>query len=107
MGWAKYTEDINELISERIMLIDRTSIDTEVKIAVRFEIPNIAVATKQGCNNSEEYSDISIICRDCGKKFVFSAKSQTYFDKQGWNAPQRCKCCREHRNTVFLMHASH
>ena len=37
MGWAKYTEDINELISERIMLIDRTSIDTKVKIEVRFE----------------------------------------------------------------------
>lgn len=107
MGWAKYTEDINELISERIMLIDRTSIDTEVKIEVRFEIPKISVAAKQDCNDFEDYSDFKIICKDCGKEFVFSAKSQKYFDKQGWNAPKRCKCCREHRNTVFLMHASH
>lgn len=107
MGWAKYAEDINELISERTMLLKQTAIDAEIKIAVRFEMPEIIINPEKELKSEKSYSDLKIICRDCGKEFLFSAKSQRYFEKQGWDKPKRCKCCREHRNTVFLMHASH
>jgi len=107
MGWAKYTEDINELISERIMILNQSKIETEIKIEVHFEIPQKIASSNQNTEKGQEYSDIKIVCKDCGRPFLFSAKSQKHFEKQGWSNPKRCKCCREHRNTVFLMHASH
>ena len=107
MGWAKYAEDINELISERTALLSQTTVDAEIKIAIHFEIPRILIESDTILKAEKDYSDTKIVCRDCGKEFLFSAKSQKYFEKQGWSKPKRCKCCREHRNTVFLMHASH
>lgn len=107
MGWAKYAEDVFELVSEREKQLNQKTIDAEIKIAVCFENPKSFDEKKQTADGNVEYSDIKIVCRDCGKKFLFPIKSQRYFDKQEWEYPKRCKCCREHRNTVFLMHASH
>jgi len=39
-----------------------------------------------------------MICRECGKSFVFSAAGQEYFAQQGYNeAPKRCRSCRARR----------
>lgn len=107
MGWAKYAEDINELISERTALWNQTTIESEIKISVHFEIPKVVIEDENSSKAEKNYSDVKIVCRDCGKEFIFSAKSQKHFERLGWSQPKRCKCCREHRNTVFLMHASH
>ena len=53
-----------------------------------------------------EYKDRYIVCKDCGRKFLFSAKSQKHFDKMDWDDPKRCKCCRSYRNTRYLMCSS-
>lgn len=41
------------------------------------------------------YQDQTIICRDCGKSFIFTARDQEFFALKGFtNAPTRCRECR-------------
>ena len=40
--------------------------------------------------------DKTIICKDCGKEFVFTAGEQRFFELKGLtNEPVRCKECRD------------
>lgn len=44
------------------------------------------------------YKDITIICRDCGKPFIFSAGEQEFYAQKGFlNEPTRCPECRRAR----------
>lgn len=44
------------------------------------------------------YTDETIICKDCGKEFVFTAGEQRFYEEKGFtNKPVRCKECREAR----------
>lgn len=39
--------------------------------------------------------DKTIVCKDCGQEFIFSASEQEFFAEKGFtNEPQRCKPCR-------------
>lgn len=41
------------------------------------------------------HQDKTLICRDCGKEFVFSAGEQEFYAEKGFeNEPTRCKDCR-------------
>lgn len=40
--------------------------------------------------------DKRIICKDCGKEFVFTIGEQEFFKEKGiQNEPKRCKECRK------------
>ena len=42
------------------------------------------------------YEDKTLVCKDCGAKFVFTAGEQEFYAQKGFqNQPQRCKACRE------------
>jgi hypothetical protein len=42
------------------------------------------------------YKDKTLVCRDCGKEFTFTASEQEFFAEKGFtNEPQRCKTCRD------------
>lgn len=44
------------------------------------------------------YEDKTLVCRDCGAEFVFSAGEQAFYAEKGFqNEPQRCKSCRDAR----------
>ncbi|MEG1858692.1 MAG: zinc-ribbon domain containing protein [Pseudoflavonifractor sp.] len=44
------------------------------------------------------YNDKTIVCKDCGSEFVFTASEQEFFAEKGFtNEPQRCKTCRDAR----------
>ncbi len=44
------------------------------------------------------YEDKTLVCRDCGKEFIFSAGEQEFFAEKGFvNEPSRCKPCRDAR----------
>ena len=48
------------------------------------------------------YEDKTLICKECGQEFVFSAGEQEFYAERGFqNEPQRCKACRDAR--MFLM----
>ena len=41
------------------------------------------------------FEDKTLVCRDCGKEFVFTASEQQFFADKGFqNAPTRCHECR-------------
>ena len=44
------------------------------------------------------YEDKTLVCKDCGKEFVFTAGEQEFYAEKGFqNEPQRCKPCRDAR----------
>ena len=44
------------------------------------------------------FSDKTIVCKDCGQSFTFTASEQEFYAEKGFtNEPQRCKNCRTAR----------
>lgn len=44
------------------------------------------------------FQDKTIVCKDCGQEFTFTASEQEFFAEKGFtNEPQRCKACRDAR----------
>ena len=44
------------------------------------------------------FSDKTIVCKDCGASFTFTASEQEFYAEKGFtNEPQRCKSCRTAR----------
>ena len=44
------------------------------------------------------FNDKTIVCKDCGQEFTFTASEQEFFAEKGFtNEPQRCKACRDAR----------
>ena len=42
------------------------------------------------------YEDKTLVCKDCGQEFIFSAGEQAFYAEKGFqNEPQRCKACRD------------
>ena len=42
------------------------------------------------------YQDKTLVCKDCGNEFVFTAGEQGFYAEKGFqNEPQRCKACRD------------
>jgi ssDNA-binding Zn-finger/Zn-ribbon topoisomerase 1 len=49
-------------------------------------------------SNDMAYTDKPIICRDCGREFVFTAGEQEFYSQKGFlNDPVRCPECRRAR----------
>lgn len=57
------------------------------------------------------YEDKTLVCKDCGKEFVFTAGEQEFYAEKGFtNEPQRCKECRDkrestHRVNITMLYA--
>lgn len=48
------------------------------------------------------YEDKTLICKDCGQEFVFTAGEQEFYDSKGFvNEPQRCLDCRNNRKQAI------
>jgi len=44
------------------------------------------------------YNDKTLVCKDCGQEFTFTASEQEFYAEKGFtNEPQRCKSCRNER----------
>ena len=44
------------------------------------------------------YTDKTLVCKECGKEFVFTAGEQEFYAEKGFqNEPQRCRECRNAR----------
>lgn len=41
--------------------------------------------------------DKTIVCKDCGKEFIFTAGEQEFYAQRDFSEPQRCKECRDAR----------
>lgn len=114
MGLAKHHEKILEIVFERMEMLETRKCESEINVVCSTSstlITNVSVNSHNEWHldspESEcKFEDKYIICLDCGKKFLFSARSQKYFADKKWDAPKRCKCCRDSRNIRYLMCAS-
>ena len=44
------------------------------------------------------YEDKTLVCKECGNEFTFTAGEQEFYAERGFqNEPQRCKSCRDAR----------
>jgi len=44
------------------------------------------------------FEDKTLVCKDCGSEFVFTAGEQAFYAEKGFqNEPTRCKACRSAR----------
>lgn len=44
------------------------------------------------------FEDKTLICKDCGNEFVFTAGEQEFYAEKGFqNVPSRCSPCRQKR----------
>lgn len=41
--------------------------------------------------------DKTIVCKDCGKEFVFTEREQEFYASKNFSEPVRCKACRDAR----------
>jgi len=47
------------------------------------------------------YEDKTLVCKECGAEFVFTAGEQEFYAEKGFvNEPQRCKTCRDNRKNA-------
>ena len=47
------------------------------------------------------FEDKTLVCKECGKEFVFTAGEQGFYAERGFqNEPQRCKACRDARKNA-------
>lgn len=47
------------------------------------------------------YEDKTLVCKECGNEFVFTAGEQEFYAEKGFvNEPQRCKACRDARKAA-------
>lgn len=54
---------------------------------------------KSPLEESSEFSDVSIVCIDCGSDFIWTSGEQAFFrDKNLQNPPKRCKDCKKAKN---------
>ena len=48
------------------------------------------------------YEDKTLVCKDCGAEFVFTAGEQEFYAEKGFeNEPSRCKDCRVARKNCI------
>lgn len=48
------------------------------------------------------YQDKTLVCKDCGNEFTFTAGEQEFYGEKGFqNEPSRCKECRSSRRASF------
>lgn len=38
--------------------------------------------------------DKTIVCKDCGKEFIFTERDQEFYASKNFSEPVRCKECR-------------
>jgi hypothetical protein len=44
------------------------------------------------------FEDKTLVCSECGSKFVFTAGEQEFYKQKGFeNEPKRCQACRTRR----------
>lgn len=108
MGYAKYHEDNVEIARDRRNTVERYIPNLQTYSGYVGSIQFSEIPDEQINANKEqpEYEDMVLVCKDCGRRFVFTAKAQEYYEKMEWRAPKRCKKCRSIGNIWCLMRPS-
>jgi len=64
-------------------------------------LSEIRVLGKEQREGKNMYEDKTLVCKECGQEFVFTAGEQEFYAERGFqNEPQRCKACRDARKAA-------
>lgn len=55
----------------------------------------VVVAAVPEAPATSKYEDKTLICVECGKPFVWTARDQEFYAENNYKQPKRCKACRE------------
>lgn len=109
MGWAKYAEDDQEIIQDRLYIKQQEMLITispnpnnNHGTRVLIEFANRKEVNKYN-NRVQVLKSKCIQCKDCGRVFDFSVSMQEQYKRNNWSAPKRCKACREYKKIRQLM----
>ena len=51
---------------------------------------------KAGTAEERDFQDDTLVCKECGAEFVFTAGEQRFYAQKGFqNKPKACKACRD------------
>lgn len=100
MGWAKFVEDNMEMREERFyqpIAANRYREDTYLQVCTILPMTTFPVEVKVTVDYQKGSlkPDCELLCRDCGKQFIFSGRAQKHYEKKGYVPPKRCHQCRE------------
>ena len=56
---------------------------------------------KEDNQNGKSRADKEIVCKDCGKVFVFTVEEQQFYKERHLTEPKRCKECAKARRKFF------
>lgn len=51
----------------------------------------------------QKMEDKSIICKECGKKFLFNISDQEYYHNMEFETPKRCPGCRRKKKERSIL----
>lgn len=88
MGWAKYYEDNNEIINDRIY--DMTHDSCHV-------LSSQIIVNKLTFVEKKEVVLVRRVCKCCGEYFDLTKKEIKYYTRKNWHLPTHCRDCRETR----------
>ena len=99
MGWAKYMEDNNEMIFERLeRMNDRRAV---IEVTAVIHLPAYPVYPSRNITEGQPQTELKpksedkiLHCKDCGDSFLFSVGEQNFYRRKDLSQPKRCKCCR-------------
>jgi len=100
MGWAKFVEDNTEMREERFyqpISEARYQKDAYFQVCTILPLVEFPIEVKVTVEPKAEMlkPDRILCCKDCGKQFVFSGRSQRHYESKGYTPPKRCRQCRE------------
>src|SRR5581483_2475605 len=74
--------------------------DREPSRPVHGDFPGPTLLPRETSVISMAYADKTLVCRDCGNEFTFTAGEQEFFAQKGFvNEPGRCNECRAARKS--------
>ena len=68
---------------------------TDVELQECLELVEDTVANHDG-------EDKKIVCKSCGKEFIFTVGEQEFYKSKNFPAPKHCKKCSKKRRLKFL-----
>jgi len=51
---------------------------------------------------NQTLTDKKLVCKECGRSFLFSVSEQKKFGQRGWPDPVRCRVCRHMKKILEL-----
>jgi CxxC-x17-CxxC domain-containing protein len=84
-----------QIPAERIVS-EWTTLAAHNEVPRRQLISELAHPVQQRMDITMGYTDKTIMCKDCGEPFVFTAGEQEFYNRKGFtNEPTRCAACRQ------------